>query len=133
MRWHRGDETVLVDNVPVQQSIRVSFFGRSPVLAANADGADAWRALQQTRLASRYVPTKGASIGSKRPWPRKTDGGPCRPDGSNCSLHNYLIAIDIEYGGDDSTTTYNKHFKTKKPDPAWCIGTASSPRPTTTR
>ena len=34
-------------------------------------------------------------------------------------MHNYLAAIDIEYGGNDRTALYNVHFKKKKPDPAW--------------
>ena len=34
-------------------------------------------------------------------------------------MHNYLAAIDIEYGGNDRTATYNKHLKKNKPDPAW--------------
>ena len=102
-----------------KRGVRMSFFGRSPVYAANTDVADAWRALEQTLLASGYVPTKGAYIGSHRPCSRGIDGGPCEENGNNCSMHNYEIAIDIEYGGPDSSVTYNKHLRKTRPDPGW--------------
>ena len=47
------------------------------------------------------------------PWPRSEE------DGNNCSMHNYEIAVDIEYGGPDPSVTYNKHLRRDKPDPAW--------------
>ncbi|MEN8237600.1 MAG: peptidoglycan-binding domain-containing protein [Actinomycetota bacterium] len=102
-----------------KSGVRMSFFGRSPVFAANADVADAWRALEQTLLASGYVPTKGAFIGSHRSCTSGIGSGPCEEDGTNCSMHNYEIALDIEYGGDDEGVMYNKHLREDKPDPAW--------------
>ena len=78
-----------------KDGVRMSFFGRSPVSAANADVADAWRALEQTLLASGYVPTQGAFIGSHRPCTSGIGGGPCEENGKNCSMHNYEIAVDI--------------------------------------
>lgn len=102
-----------------KSGVRMSFFGRSPVFAANADVADAWRALEQTLLASGYVPTKGAFIGSHRPCTSGIGEGPCEESGENCSMHNYEIAIDIEYGGPDPAVVYNKHLRRNKPDADW--------------
>jgi hypothetical protein len=84
--------------------VSMSFFGRSPVRAANRDVADAFRALEQALLGSGYVPTSGGFIGSYNC--RKISGT------SNWSLHAYAIAIDVEWN-------YNPHLKKTNPDMAW--------------
>lgn len=73
------------------------FFGRHPVRAANEQVVEAWYALEQAHLGMGYVPTKGAPTGTRRNCPAGILGRPCKPNGQDCSLHNYCIAIDVEY------------------------------------
>lgn len=51
-------------------------------------------------------------IGSYRRCPAGIGGHDCQEDGSWCSLHNYCLAIDLEYDR-------NPHLRVKRPDPAW--------------
>ena len=73
------------------------FFGRTPIKCANEAVSEAWGALEQAHLGSGYVPTKGGYIGTKRNCPAGIGGRTCESSGKNCSLHNYCIAIDVEY------------------------------------
>jgi hypothetical protein len=80
------------------------FFGRTPIYAANTDIIDCWKALEQAHFAAGYVPTPGGFIGSKRRCPTGIAGKTCQENGDNCSLHNYCLALDVEYN-------HNPHFK----------------------
>ncbi len=72
------------------------FFGRSPVYQQSYT-RDAVTALEEGHLGGGYVPTKGGYIGSRRMCPAGIGGKVCQPSGTNCSLHNYCLAIDVEY------------------------------------
>ena len=72
------------------------FFGRSPVYQ-QSHTRDAVTALETAHLNSGYIPTRGGYIGSRRLCPPGIGGRPCEPTGKNCSLHNYCLAIDVEY------------------------------------
>jgi len=78
-----------------------NMFGRTPIYAQETT----WiRALEQAHYGAGYIPTPGGFIGSKRNCPRGIGGKPCQSSGSDCSLHNYGLAWDVEYN-------YNPHFK----------------------
>ena len=72
------------------------FFGRSPVYQ-QSHTRDAMTALEMTHLNTGYVPHNDGWIGSRRSCPAGIGGKVCQPDGTNCSLHNYCLAIDVEY------------------------------------
>ena len=72
------------------------FFGRSPVYQ-QSHTRDAMTALEMTHLNTDYVPHSDGWIGTRRSCPAGIGGRDCEPDGSNCSLHNYCLAIDVEY------------------------------------
>lgn len=82
------------------------FFGRHPVYAANADVEEAWKALEEGHIGAGYVPTDGGYIGSKRSCPSGIGGRTCQQSGKDCSLHNYCLALDIEY-------QYNKYIRSR--------------------
>jgi hypothetical protein len=67
-------------------------------------------------LASGYKPEetwpKAGYIGSARYCPAGISGNTCQESGSWCSLHNYVLAIDLEYDK-------NPHLKITRPDPTW--------------
>lgn len=86
--------------------VPTGFFGRTPVYAANADMVIAIQALEKGHLGSGYVPTVGGYIGSRRSCPSGIGGKACEPSGKNCSLHNYCVAVDVEYN-------YNKNISAK--------------------
>ncbi len=71
-----------------------NMFGRTPVYAQETEWV---RALEQAHFAAGYYPTQGGYIGSRRNCPRGIGGRDCQENGSNCSLHNYGLAWDIEY------------------------------------
>lgn len=73
------------------------FFGRDPIRAANQDVVEAWRALELAHIGSGYKPSVGGYIGTRRNCPAGIGGRTCEESGRNCSLHNYCIAIDVEY------------------------------------
>ena len=73
------------------------FCGRHPIRCANEDVIEAYRVLEQAHLALGYVPKAGAPTGTKRSCPSGIGGKTCQKNGYNCSLHNYCIAIDVEY------------------------------------
>jgi hypothetical protein len=72
------------------------FFGRSPVYQQSYT-RDAVTALEMGHLHTGYVPDNNGWIGSRRSCPAGIGGKTCQPDGTNCSLHNYCLAIDVEY------------------------------------
>lgn len=82
------------------------FFGRHPVRAANEAVVEAWYALEQAHLGAGYRPTPGAVTGTKRNCPAGIGGKKCAENGANCSLHNYCIAIDVEYSRNKLAPTY---------------------------
>ena len=81
------------------------FFGRHTVWQ-QPELADAITALEAGHIESGYVPDSDGYIGSVRSCPHGIAGARCQPSGSGCSLHNYVIAYDIEYN-------YNRHIKAK--------------------
>lgn len=86
--------------------VRAGFFGRTPVRTANRATEEATNALEQAHIGAGYVPTPGGYNGSKRNCPRGIGGRTCEPSGKNCSLHNYCIAIDVEYNYNGHITPY---------------------------
>lgn len=83
-----------------------TFFDREPVWAANQDVANLWAEIESRLLGSGYVPTPGGYIGSFRWCPVGIGGKTCKPNGTNCSLHNYSLALDVEY-------QYNFHIHSR--------------------
>ncbi len=81
------------------------FFGRHTVWQ-QPELADAVTALEAGHINSGYVPSSDGYIGSRRDCPHGIAGATCQPSGSGCSLHNYVIAYDIEYN-------YNKHIRAR--------------------
>ena len=78
-----------------------NMFGRTPIYAQETEWV---RALEQAHYGAGYVPTAGGFIGSRRFCPAGIGGQTCQDNGTNCSLHNYGLAWDIEYN-------YNPHFR----------------------
>lgn len=72
------------------------FFGRHPVYEWGFT-SEAVTALEEGHLRSGYKPASDGYIGSRRNCPAGIAGRTCTADGSGCSLHNYVIAYDIEY------------------------------------
>ena len=81
------------------------FFGRDPVFE-QAISHDAVNALEDGHYGAGYVPVNGGWIGSKRQCPRGLGGARCQDSGSGCSLHNYVLAYDIEYN-------YNSYIRAR--------------------
>ena len=81
------------------------FFGRHTVWQ-QPELADAVLALEQAHIESGYVPSSDGFIGSRRSCPHGIAGALCKSSGSGCSLHNYVIAYDVEYN-------YNRHIRAK--------------------
>ncbi len=81
------------------------FFGRHPTYEQYV-AHDAVSALEQGHLGAGYVPENDGYIGSKRWCPHGIAGATCQPSGSGCSIHNYVVAYDIEYN-------YNKHIRAR--------------------
>ena len=81
------------------------FFGRHTVWQ-QPELADAVTALEAGHINSGYVPSSDGYIGSRRDCPHGIAGATCQPSGSGCSLHNYVIAYDVEYN-------YNKHIRAR--------------------
>ncbi|KKM84007.1 hypothetical protein LCGC14_1303550 [marine sediment metagenome] len=92
--------------------VRAGFFGRFPVRTANRDTEEATRALEQGHIGAGYVPTPGGYIGSKRSCPAGIGGRVCQSSGKNCSMHNYCIAIDVEYQYNRLSPHYPKRHTT---------------------
>ncbi len=76
-------------------------FGRWPVYAQDTDWV---KALEAAHINAGYQPEAGGYIGSKRSCPSGIGGQRCQSDGTDCSLHNYGLAWDIEY-------QWNPHFR----------------------
>ncbi len=94
---------------------RVKTWGRSPIYVME-HAHDGVEAMFQTLLGSGYEPEddwpSGGYIGSLRNCPYGIAGNLCQPSGSGCSLHNYCLAIDLEYDK-------NPHLRRTRPSPAW--------------
>lgn len=72
------------------------FFGRGPVYEQEITH-EAVSALEQAHIGSGYKIHPGGYIGSKRNCPAGIGGRRCAENGDHCSMHNYVIAYDIEY------------------------------------
>ncbi len=81
------------------------FFGRHTVYEQGVTH-DAVTALERGHIGAGYLPAADGFIGSKRWCPSGLAGKECQPSGSGCSLHNYILAFDIEYN-------YNIYIRTR--------------------
>lgn len=90
-------------------------WGRHPI-RTQPECLPAVAALFVVLPASGYIPEpdwpKHGFIGSARYCPAGISGATCQETGYNCSLHNYVLAIDMEYDK-------NPHLKVTRPDPEW--------------
>ncbi len=72
---------------------RMELFGTTQQVARPM--VEPFRALEQTLLANGYgQPTV---VGVARSCPQGIGGKDCQPSGFNCSLHNYRVAVDIDW------------------------------------
>jgi len=90
-------------------------WGREPIMVQPEYHEATW-ALFTALIGAGYVPEpdwpKHGYIGSRRVCPAGIDGLPCQSDGTHCSIHNYCLAIDLEYDK-------NPHLHRNDPDHAW--------------
>jgi hypothetical protein len=77
-----------------QPTVRISLYG-SYVGIAPVMTAPAWSAMEAALQANGYGNV--TRMGIERRCPKGIGGRTCFPDGTNCSLHNYSIAIDWDW------------------------------------
>jgi hypothetical protein len=81
------------------------FFGRSPVYEQDITH-EAVSALEKAHIGSGYRTHSNGYIGSKRACPAGIGGRTCKSDGTNCSMHNYNVAYDVEYNFNKLSPSY---------------------------
>ncbi len=81
------------------------FFGRGPVYEQEITH-EAVSALEQAHIGSGYRIHTNGYIGSKRQCPAGIGGRRCQENGDHCSMHNYVIAYDIEYNYNKLSPAY---------------------------
>ena len=83
------------------------FFGRGPVYEQDIIH-EAYSALEQGHIGAGFKVHNNGYIGSKRQCPAGIGGRKCQANGDNCSLHNYCIALDVEYQYNKLSPSYPK-------------------------